>query len=122
MAAKWLEAITGSLEQKKQYKQAKARLEALPEPYASAGEAVNRYLMYFGGVVEGDVIVRMFVDLADLWERASADGTPVRAIVGDDPVAFAESYAEAYGGRRWIDKERARLVRAFDEIEKGETS
>ena len=122
MAAKWLEAITGSLEQKKQYKQARARLEALPEPYASAGEAVNRYLMYFGGVVEGDVIVRMFVDLADLWERAAADGTPVRAIVGDDPVAFAESYAEAYGGRRWIDKERARLVRAFDEIEKGETS
>ena len=122
MAAKWLEAITGSLEQKKQYKQARARLEALPEPYASAGEAVNRYLMYFGGVVEGDVIVRMFVDLADLWERAAADGTPVRAIVGDDPVAFAESYAEAYGGRRWIDKERARLVSAFDEIEKGETS
>ena len=43
MAAKWLEAITGSLEQKKQYKQAKARLESLPEPYAAAGEAVNRY-------------------------------------------------------------------------------
>ena len=73
MAGKWLEAITGSLEQKKQYKQAKARTESLPEPYAAAAEAVNRYLTYFGGVVDGDVIVRMFVDLADLWERAATD-------------------------------------------------
>ena len=120
MAAKWLDSITGSLEQKKQYRQAKTRLESLPEPYATAAEAVNRYLMYFGGVVEGDVIVRMFVDLADLWERAAVDGTPVHDIVGDDPVAFAENYAEAYGGKRWIDKERARLARAFDDIEKGE--
>jgi DNA-binding ferritin-like protein (Dps family) len=122
MAAKWLEAITGSLEQKKHYKEAKARLESLPEPYASAAEAVNRYLMYFGGVVDGDVIVRMFVDLADLWERAAIDGTPVRDIVGEDPVEFAETYAESYGGRRWIDKERARLVQAFEELEKGDRS
>ena len=77
MAAKWIESITGSLEQKKQYRQDKARLEALPEPYATAAKAVNRYLMYFGGVIDGDVIVRMFVDLADLWERAAVDGTPV---------------------------------------------
>jgi DNA-binding ferritin-like protein (Dps family) len=122
MAAKWLETITGSLDQKKQYKQAKARVEALPEPYASAAGAVNRYLMYFGGVVDGDVIVRMFVDLADLWEQAAADGTPVREIVGDDPVAFAEGYAEAYGGKRWIDKERARLVRAIDDLDTGASS
>ena len=107
MAAKWLEAITGSLEQKKQYKQAKARLESLPEPYAAAAEAVNRYLMYFGGVVDGDVIVRMFVDLADLWERAALDGTPVREIVGDDPVEFAETYRRVLR-RQALDRQGAR--------------
>lgn len=32
MAAKWIEAVTGSLEQKKQYREAKARMESLPEP------------------------------------------------------------------------------------------
>ena len=37
MAAKWIETLTGSLEQKKQYKRDKARMEALPEPYRSAG-------------------------------------------------------------------------------------
>ena len=38
---------------------------------------------------------QMFGDLADLWERAAADGTPVREIVGDDPVEFAETFAQA---------------------------
>ena len=29
---------------------------------------------------------------------------------GDDPVEFAEAFAAAYAGKRWIDKERARLT------------
>lgn len=32
MAAKWIELVTGSLEQKKQYKANKARMQALPAP------------------------------------------------------------------------------------------
>jgi DNA-binding ferritin-like protein (Dps family) len=115
MAAKWIELVTGSLEQKKQYRQDKARIEALPEPYAAAAKALHRYLMYSGGVTDGDTAVKMFGDFADLWERAAADGTPVRAIVGEDPVEFAEAFAQAYTGKRWIDKERARLARAIDE-------
>jgi DNA-binding ferritin-like protein (Dps family) len=115
MAAKWIEALTGSLEQKKQYKQAKARLDALPEPYRSTAEALHRYFMYYGGITEGDTLVQMIVDQADLWERAAIDGTPVSTIVGDDPVEFAENFAQAYGGKQWIDKERARLVKAVEQ-------
>lgn len=112
MTAKWIELITGSLEQKKQYRAAKARIEALPAPYRGAAEAFQRYLMYYGGIVDGDTTVRMYVDAADLWERAALDGTPVRDIVGDDPVDFAETFAQAYAGRQWIDKERARFLEA----------
>ena len=112
MAAKWIELLVGPLEQKKQYKEAKARLEGLPAPYRAAGTAVNRYLMYYGGVTDGDTTVQMFVDLVDLWERAAIDGTSVSDIVGEDPVEFAESFAQAYGGKRWIDKEREKLVAA----------
>ena len=54
MAAKWIETLTGSLEQKKQYKQYKARIEALPEPYGTAAKALQRYFMYYGGVTDGD--------------------------------------------------------------------
>ena len=114
MAAKWIEAIVGSLEQKRQYKQYQARLEALPEPYHATAKALQRYFMYQGGIVDGDTLITMFADFADLWERAVADGTPVRAIVGDDPVEFAETFVQAYSGRQWIDKERERLRKAID--------
>jgi DNA-binding ferritin-like protein (Dps family) len=114
MAAKWIETLAGSLEQKKQYKQTIARVESLPEPYRAAAKAFNRYFMYYGGYTDGDTLVAMIGDHADLWERAAVDGTPVRAIVGDDPVEFAEAFARAYSGTQWIDKERARLTAAID--------
>ncbi len=120
MAAKWIETLTGSLEQKKQYKQHKARIEALPEPYGTSAKAFERYFMYYGGITDGDTLITMLGDFADLWERAAVDGTPVRAIVGDDPVEFGEAFVHSYSGKQWIDKERARLTRAIDEAERGE--
>lgn len=117
MAAKWFEALTGSLEEKKQYRRDMARIEALPAPYAAAAKGVHRYLMYAGGITDGDSLTRMITGLADLWERAAADGTPVHDIVGDDPVTFAEEFAAAYAGRQWIDKERARLKKTIADAE-----
>jgi DNA-binding ferritin-like protein (Dps family) len=120
MAARWIELITGSLEQKRQYKRDTARIEALPEPHRTAAKALQRYLMLAGGVTDGDTAVKMFGDFADLWERAAADGTPVRTIVGDDPAESAETFAQAYTGKRWMDKERARLTKAIEGAERGE--
>lgn len=120
MAAKWIEALTGSLEQKKQYKKDVARIEALPEPYRASAKAVQRYVMYAGGVTDGATLVTVMGDLADLWEQAAADGTPVRDIVGDDPAAFAEEFAAAYQGKQWIDKERERLNKAVADAEREE--
>jgi DNA-binding ferritin-like protein (Dps family) len=120
MAAKWIETVTGSLEQKRRYKQYRARIDSLPEPYGTVAKALQRYFMYYGGVTtEGETALKMFDDFAELWERAAADGTPVRAIVGDDPVEFAETFAESYIGKHWIDKERARLVKSIEDAERG---
>ena len=113
----WIETVTGSLDQKKRYRRFRARLDALPEPYRTAAIALQRYVTHSGGVTDGATIVTMADDLVELWERAAADGTPVRAIVGDDPVEFAETFVQAYPGRRWIDTERTRLVRAIEEAE-----
>jgi len=122
MAAKWIEALTGSLEQKKQYKQYKARIAALPEPYRTAANAFERYFMYQGGITDGDpaVMMTMLGDFADLWERAAVDETPVSAIVGDDSVAFAEAFSEAYVGKRWVDKERNRLTKTIEGLQEAE--
>lgn len=114
MAAKWIETLTGPLEQKKQYRQAVARIDALPEPYRASAKALQRYYLYYGGITDGDLLVSMVADHADLWERAALDATPVRAIVGDDPVEFAEAFVRSYSGSEWIDKERRRLTAAID--------
>jgi DNA-binding ferritin-like protein (Dps family) len=120
--ANWIKTITRSLEQKRQYRRYRARIKALPEPYRGVAEALQRYFMYYGGVTDGETAVKMFDDLADLWERAAADGAPVRAIVGDDPVEFAETFALAYTGKHWIDKERARLTKAIEDADRGQRS
>ena len=120
MAAKWIEAVTGSLEQKRQYKRIRVRIDALPEPYRAVAKALQRYFMYFGGFVDGETAMKMWGDLVDLWERAAADGTPIRDIVGDNPVEFAETFAQAYTGKQWIDKERVRLTKAVEDAERGQ--
>lgn len=117
MAARWIELVTGSLEDKKRYRAHKARVKEMPEAYRTSVEALERYYMYFGGVAKSDVLLRMMDDLGDLFEQAAADGTPVRAIVGDDPVAFAEDFLANYADGQWINKERARLTEAIQRAE-----
>jgi DNA-binding ferritin-like protein (Dps family) len=116
MAAEWIEKVTGSLEQKKQYRQHKARVQGFPADYRTAVEAIERYLTYFGGISKGDTLVRMLDDLADLFEQGAADGTPIRSIVGDDPVEFIENFLQNYSEGQWINKERERLVKAIDRV------
>lgn len=119
MAARWIELVTGSLDQKKQYRQYRSRMEALPEPYAATAAALYRYFMYNGGaVMDAEGSLTMMGDFVDLWERAAADGTPVRAVVGEDPVEFADEFVQAYTGKRWIDKERSRLTKAIEDAER----
>ena len=114
MAAGWIEQVTGSLEQKKQYRQHKARIKQLPANYRAAAEALERYLMYAGGIAKGDVVVRMYGDLVELFEESAANGTPIRSIVGDDPVEFVETFIANYSDGSWVSKERDRLISAID--------
>lgn len=121
MVAKWIETLTGSLEQKKQYRADLARIEGLPEPHRAAAKAFQRYLMHSGVISDGETLVTMFGDLADLWERAVADGTSVHAVVGDDPVEFIDAFVQAYAAKHWLDKERARLTAAIADAVKEES-
>jgi DNA-binding ferritin-like protein (Dps family) len=121
MDAKWIERVTGSLEEKKRYKQYKARKEQLPANYHTAIDALERYLTYFGSITKGDILVSMLEDLADLFEQSAANGTPIRAIVGENPVEFAETFLQNYSEGQWINKERERLTNAIDRAAEEDT-
>jgi DNA-binding ferritin-like protein (Dps family) len=110
------EAVVGELELKKRWRQLKARKQQLPESHRKAHDAVERYLMYSAGIADGAILTAMAEDLLELFEQAAADGTPVSAIVGDNPVEFAEEFARNYSEGAWIKKERARLNEAIQSI------
>lgn len=102
------------IEQKRSYRRYQTRVEALPLGHRSAVVALQRYYTHLGGMSDGDSILEMLDDLADLFEQAAADGTPVRAIVGDDPLEFADAFLRNYPAGRWIARERERLIDAID--------
>ena len=77
--------------------------------------------MYFGSITRGDTLVSMLEDLADLFEQSAADGTPIREIVGEDPVEFAETFLQNYSEGQWINKERERLTKAIDRAAEEDT-
>ncbi len=104
-----VDRLVGDVGDKKRWRAYRARAKALPGPYRTATEGLERYLLYAGGVAKGDVLVQMLEDLADLMEQAAVDRTPVRAIVGDDPVAFADDFLSNYSDGQWVNRERARL-------------
>ncbi len=112
----FIEKIIGEFGDKRRWRQYKTRKEQLPATYHTAIDALERYLTYFGAITKGDTLMSMLEDLADLFEQSAANGTPIRAIVGEDPVEFAETFLQNYSEDQWINKERKRLTDAIDRI------
>ncbi|MDR7303605.1 DUF1048 domain-containing protein [Haloactinomyces albus] len=105
--------ISKMLHDKRRYRQYKARVKQLPENYRTAVEAIERYLMYFVPT-DDDSAVSEFEDLAELFEQAASDETPIREIVGDDPVEFVETFVQNYTKGGYVpDEERKRLLRGI---------
>jgi DNA-binding ferritin-like protein (Dps family) len=67
---------------------------------------------------DGDSAASMFEDLADLFEQAAADRTPIREIVGEDRVEFSEAFVQNYSeGGYAPTRERKRLTDAIARAE-----
>ena len=101
----------------RRWREYKARVRQLPENYRIAVDAFERYLNYCGGLVDAQSAESLLGDLADLFERAAADGTPIREVVGDDPVEFIEALVANYEKGGYIARERERLVSAIERAE-----
>ena len=101
---------------KRRWREYKARSKQLPPHYRSAIEALERYVFYFGPS-EGDGAASVFEDLIDLFERAAADDTPIREIVGEDPVEFVEAIIQNYTRGGYVARERDRLTAAIERAE-----
>jgi DNA-binding ferritin-like protein (Dps family) len=101
---------------KRRWRAYKARVRQLPPNYRTTVEAIERYLMHFGPM-DGDSAASVFEDVADLFERAAADGTPIREIVGEDPVEFVEALVGNYEKGGYVTREQKRLTDAIARAE-----
>lgn len=104
--SKFISKVVG---EKARWRQYKARTRQLPANYREAVEAIERYVMYCGGG-DGTGWAEMLEDLVELFERSAADGTPIREVVGDDPVEFVETFVRNYPQGQWRLREQQRLI------------
>lgn len=100
--------LTKLIGDKRQWREYRARIKALPTEYRTAVDGIQRYLFHTGPGNE-KYLLEMLDDLADLFERAAADHTSIAAIVGEDPVEFAEEFKRNYGHAHWLAKEQQLL-------------
>ncbi|RCG28689.1 DUF1048 domain-containing protein [Sphaerisporangium album] len=106
---------------KRRWWQYKARVGQLPPNYRTAVEAIERYLMHYVPR-DRDSAESQFEDLVDLFEQAAADGTPIRKIVGDNPVEFVETFVANYSDGGYVPaRARERLISAVERAEGEET-
>jgi DNA-binding ferritin-like protein (Dps family) len=107
--SKFISKVVG---EKGRWREYKARVKELPPNYRAAVEAVERYLMYFGRG-DGAGWASMYEDLVELFEHSAANRTPIREIVGEDPVEFVEAFVQNYPEGQWRIRERERLISAI---------
>ncbi|MQY30512.1 DUF1048 domain-containing protein [Nocardia aurantia] len=108
----FIEKVIGDLGEKRRWWSYKTRVKQLAEPYRTVAAAFERYLMYSGA---GGGSMSLFEDLTELFEQSAADRTPIRDVVGDDPVEFIEAFARNYEEESWRNRERTRLLNAIEQ-------
>ena len=111
-----IETLVGRRDDQRWNRRYRARLRALPSAHRTAAEALERYTSRLGAMTTGDVPADRFIALLEAvvepLERAAAAGAPVAAVLGHDPVRFADHLVETHLGGRWVDagQDRATAV------------
>jgi len=116
MAPTWHGVVAGSPAEAERYERFQARKLRLPRDHRAAVDAVERYLVHRGAFTNGDALMNLLDDLADVFEQSADDGVAVRMIVGEDPVNFADVLLGNYAEGEWIAEERTRLTATIDAI------
>ena len=100
---KFINAITGNLTEKKDYRENEKRAKALPTEYAAAYKNIKNYVFHTSGILTAEPLKV----LVDMLEEAAAEGKPVIDITGPDVAAFADELVR--GEKTYQDQQRAKL-------------
>lgn len=98
------------IESKKRYKEYKNAKEQLPTDYAKAMDALEKYMFNFA---KGDGFMEVIYQVLDLLVENSNDQVPLKQVIGEDPVAFADEIMAQYPDELWIVKMQNQLRKSY---------
>ncbi|MEI2666520.1 DUF1048 domain-containing protein [Rossellomorea sp. LJF3] len=104
---KFIEKITGSMADKREWRAMEARAKTLPSEYLNAYKAIQKYMWTAGGLTDWRDTSRIFNGILDLFEEGAADGKKVADLTGENVAAFCDDLVK--GSETWNDKHRAKL-------------
>lgn len=101
------EIITGSLDDKREWKAMEARAKALPSEYRNAYKAIQKYIWTSVAPSDWKDISRIFGGILDLFEGGAVEGKKVTDLTGEDVAAFCDDLVK--DEKTWRDKYRTKL-------------
>lgn len=107
--------IRNIMEEKREYKQQMARVEALPEDYRYTYQKIQKHMWSFAAG-DGYDMLEVQYGLIDLFEECAANGKHVLEVTGEDVAGFvdellknAETYT--YHWRNKLNRDIAKKVK-----------
>lgn len=103
--SKIVDAIIGSVADKKEWRSIEKRAKSLPQDYRVVYGKIKHYLWNSSGITTIDA----FRNLIDLFEESAANGKEVLEIIGNDVASFCDELVR--GEKSYFEKMRKNLNR-----------
>lgn len=98
--------IKKMIQEKREYRAYKKRVNNLPEEYRKAMKAIENYMWSYA---KGSGMLELLRNILEMFENSASDGLSVRDVVGDDIAEFADSILAEFPEETWMDKMRKKL-------------
>lgn len=98
--------IKKMIQEKREYRAYKKRVNKLPEKYRKAMKAIENYMWNYA---KGSGMLEILRNILEMFENSASDGLSVRDVVGDDIAKFADSLLAEFPEETWMDKMRKKL-------------
>jgi DNA-binding ferritin-like protein (Dps family) len=95
-----LEWVVGNRAGKREWRDYKARVGALPPNYRLVMQKIQKFLWTAGGAMD-EQSFRVLYDICDVLEESAAAGRPVLEVTGEDVAAFSLDMLAATQGKTW---------------------
>lgn len=101
------------LADKQRYHQYKAEKQQLPSEYRQALDALEKYMYNFAG---NNGFMEVLYQTLELFTESAANRVPVKQVIGNDPVIFANNLMAQYPDNLWFAKMQNNLRDKFNQI------